>query len=183
VSNKAIRLTDGTPAREVESKMVLNGEPVTMLNVATKKGDMWVNTGTRSYTGKIEEYQRAMLYSLRYETGKDEPVKVPPDVQQFLDTWCNDLLSHDLAKVMSHYSDRYLNSGTRKGEMEWFWRQPLGLVTSTEVVITDFVPAGDRAYFTGIGSTNSGKMMLSDTSIIKENGQWKWYGNQREVAQ
>jgi len=23
--------------------------------------------------------------------------------------------------------------------------------------------------------------MLQETSIIKENGEWKWYGNQREA--
>ena len=53
----------------------------------------------------------AMLSSLRYEPVKDEPVKVPPDVQAFLDKVDSDLVSHDVAKVMSHYAERYLNSG------------------------------------------------------------------------
>jgi hypothetical protein len=42
------------------------------------------------------------------------------------------------------------------------------------------VPAGDKVHPTGFGVTNLGKGMLSETSIIKENGEWKWYGNQRD---
>jgi hypothetical protein len=182
VSDKAIRLKDGTPAREVETKMVMNGEPINMLNVATKSGDMWVNTGTRSYTGKIEDYQRVMLYSLRYETGEDKPVKVPSDIQALIDAHNSSLVSHDLAGVMSHYSDRYLNSGMRKGEAERAFRQWIGLVTTSEVVITEFISAGDIVHFAGFATFPFGKVPMQETSIIKENGEWKWYGNQRDVA-
>ena len=107
-------------------------------------------------------------------------MKVPSDVQEFLDRYRNDVLSHDLTKVMTHYSDRYLNSGTRKGELERVWRQVIGPVTSVEVGITDFEAAGDRAYLAGFSIFNRAKFMLQDTSIIKENGEWKFYGNQRD---
>jgi len=50
------------------------------------------------------------------------------------------------------------------------------------VGITDFVPAGDRAYLAGFTVTNGSKWPLYGASIIKENGEWKWYGNQRDVA-
>jgi hypothetical protein len=92
------------------------------------------------------------------------------------------MVSHDLAEVMTHYSDRYLNSGVRKGEMERMFRQIIGLVTSADVCITEFVPGGERAYLTGFAITNSGKGPLIETSIIKESGEWKWYGNQRDVS-
>jgi hypothetical protein len=120
--------------------------------------------------------------SLQIQKWRYERVKVPPDILEFLDKHCNDLISHDLAKFMTHYSDRYLNSGVRKGEMERWWRQIIGLVTSGEVGITEFVPSGDRVYLTGFGTTNLAKMMLFDASIIKENGEWKWYGNQRDIS-
>jgi hypothetical protein len=162
--------------------MVINGEPITFLNVATKKGDMLVNTGTRSYSGKIEEYQREMLYSLQYEPDKDEPVKVPPDIQDFIDSWCSAQVAHDLVKVMTHYSERFLNSGDKKGEMERYWKQGIGHLTLFQVGITELVPAGDRAYLTGFLITNYGTAPILETSIIKENGEWKWYGNQRDVS-
>jgi hypothetical protein len=182
LSNKPSQLSDGTPAREVELQMVLNGEPYNWLGVATKKGDLWINANVGSFKGKIGEDLRAIPYSLQYEPGKDEPVKVPPDVQEFLDRHCNAIVSHDVAKVMTHYSDRFLNSGVRKGEMERSWRQIIGPVTSVEVGITDFVATGDRAYLAGFISSYWGKQMLRDTSIIKENGEWKFYGNQRDIS-
>jgi hypothetical protein len=61
----------------------------------------------------------------------------------------------------------------------------IGGVTSVEVGITDFVRAGDRAYPAGFFKGFPGfwgKGMLRETSIIKESGEWKWYGNQRDVS-
>jgi hypothetical protein len=181
VSDKPSQLRDGTPAREVEFRMIVNGVPVYLLYLVTKKGDMGVSTivGSR---GKIGEDLKAILYSVEFQPDKDEPVKVPPDVQEFLDSWRSASVAHDLAKLMTHYSDRYLNSGARKGEMERLHGQIIGHVTSCEIVITDFVPAGDRAYLAGFVSIYFGKSMILETSIIKENGEWKWYGNQRDVS-
>jgi hypothetical protein len=51
-----------------------------------------------------------------------------------------------------------------------------------EYRITDYIPAGDRAYLAGFQIFNGLKIPLIPTSIIKENGEWKWYSNQREVV-
>jgi hypothetical protein len=183
VGNKAVRLSDGTPAWEVELRVVVNGESATVLNVVSEKDGVWVLTGTRSYTGKIEGYQRAMLYSLRYEQGKNDPVTVPPDVREFLDNTCSAHTSHDVAKIWAYYSDRFLLSGdTKQAFQRFFTKEWYDRETSNEIVITDFVPAGDRAYLVGFVRGFSGTTMLRETSIIKENGEWKWYGNQRDVA-
>jgi len=179
VSNKPSRLRDGTPAQEVEFRVVVNGTPLHWLELATKKGDVVVHAEISS-GAVIGEDLEAILSSLEFQPRFDEPVKLPPDVQAFLDSFCNDVVSHDLEKVMSHYSDAYLNSGMRKGEMERFFRQVIGPVTSFELGITDFVPAGERAYVAGFVSTYFGKAMLRETSIIKENGEWRWYGDQRD---
>ena len=112
----------------------------------------------------------------------DKPVKVPPDVEAFFDKVDSDILSHDLATVMCHYSERYLDSGMRKGELERSWRQNIIGITSAHGVKTDFVADGDKAYFTGFIGSWFGKSMLLETSIIKENGEWRFYGNQRDVA-
>jgi hypothetical protein len=83
---------------------------------------------------------------------------------------------------MTQFSDKYLNSGVRKGEKERFWRQWIGSITSYEVIITDFIPANDRAHLTGFVVFNGAKFPLDTPTIIKENGEWKWYGNQRDVS-
>jgi hypothetical protein len=181
-SDKQSRLRDGTPVREVELQMVLNGVPINYLSIATKKDDMWIMTGVGSERGRMREDWEAILYSLQFEPDKDKPVKVPLDIQEFFDKVNNDIVSHDLTKVMANYSDRYLNSGTRKGEMERVWREIIGLITSIKGVVTDFVPAGDRAFVAGFVIMNIGTFPISETSIIKESGEWKWYGNQRDVS-
>ena len=182
VSDKPSQLRDGSPAREVEIKVIMNDVPVPHVFLTTKMLDQWITMGVGSRSGKITEDLRAILYSLTFQPGKDEPVKPPPDIQEFLDKWCSAVLSHDLAKVMSHISDKYLNSGARKGEMERFWVQRIGLITSVEVGITDFEAEGDKAHLAGFISRNGAKYVLREASIIKENGEWRWYGNQRDVS-
>ena len=182
VSDKPVQLRDGSPAREVEIRGVWNGTPVIFWSLATKKGDVAVHVDVTTMKRTTVEYLKTFSYSLEFEPGKDEPVKVPSDVQGFLDSWRNDVVSHDVAKVMTHYSDRYLNSGEKKGEVERFWRWMIGSVTSINGTVTDFVPAGDKAYLAGFVTGNFGIGTTRETSIIKENGEWKWYGNQREVV-
>lgn len=182
VSDKPTQLRDGTPAREVEFRMVVNTVPRIDMNLVTKKGDVLIFVSLQSLDAKIEEDLKAILHSIEFQPDKDGPVKVPPDVQEFFDKHNNDLLSHDLVKLMIHYSDQYLNSGVKKGKMERFFRQFISVPTKAEVGITEFVPAGDRAYLAGFAGVGFGKGMLFETSIIKENGEWKWYGNQRDVV-
>jgi len=182
ISDKPSRLRDGTPAREFELRMLLNGAPDNVMGLVAQKGDVLVNMGVDSPNGKIGEDLKAIIYSIEFEPDKDKPVKVPPDVQEFLDKHSNDIVSHDLAKVMTHYSDRYLNSGEKKGEVERFWRWMIGSVTSISGAVTDFVPAGDKAYLAGFVTGNFGIAQTRETSIIREGGEWKWYGNQREVV-
>jgi hypothetical protein len=192
LSDKPSKLRDGTPAREFEIHMLRNGLPLNTLNLITKKADLVrivaMESAVDPVTGKTGEDLKAILYSIEFDPSKDGPVKVPPDVRQSLDKMDDDLVSHDLTKVMSHYSDRYLNSGSRKGEVERWWKENIGFMTSSRTVITDFVGEGDKAYFagfntwTGTGYWSSGTSPLSE-SLIKENGEWKWYGNQKDPAQ
>jgi len=182
VSDKPSQLRDGTLARENELRFLQNGIPGDVLCLAAKKGDEWVLLCTGSETGKTAEEMRAMIYSLEFQPGFDKPVRVPPDVQEFLTRWSSDLVSHDMGKVMAHYSEKYLNSGVRKGEAERTRRLFIDSVTSSEVVITEFLPVGDIAYLTGFSTSNLGRFPIGGTSIIKENGEWKWYGNQRDVG-
>jgi hypothetical protein len=66
--------------------------------------------------------------------------------------------------------------------LERFWRDVIGSIKSYDVGITDLIPAGDRAHVAGFAIRNGEKWPLQGTSIIKEDGVWKWYGNQREVS-
>jgi hypothetical protein len=182
LSDKPSQLRDGTPAREIEFEMVKGGALFHTMSLTAKKGDLLIITAVESRTGRVGDDLKAILYSRQDQQGKDDPVKVPPDVREFLDKFRNDVVSHDITKIMTYYSDQYLNSGMRKGETERFWRLVLGSAPSFEVGVTDFMPGGDRAYVSGFGINFFGKAPLLETSIIKEDGEWKWYGNQRDPA-
>jgi hypothetical protein len=182
VTNKPTTLKDGTPAREMEMQMILNGAPLYTRGVVTKKDDLMIVTSFGSRDGRVGEDLVTMLYSRESQPDKDVPVKVPPDVQQLLDKMNNDVVSHDVATVMSHYSDSFLNSGTRKGEMERNFRQWIGSVTSLKATITDFVAERDKAHLAGFVTINGATFPTMETSIIKENGEWRYYGNQRDPA-
>ena len=43
---------------------------------------------------------------------------VPPDIQEFLDQWSSDIVSHDVENIMTYYSDKYLDSGETKIAVE-----------------------------------------------------------------
>jgi hypothetical protein len=183
VSDEPSQLRDGTPAREIQAEMVIQGSPRRFLLLAAKKDDLWVQVNVASAKAQRGEDLKAVAYSLNLQRDAEKPVKVPADVQELLDRHCSASVAHDLAKVMANYSDRYRNSGSRKGERELFLRAFLGSTTSCEIVITDFVSAGDVAHIAGsVTHSPLVKGPLQETSIIKENGEWKWYGNQRDVA-
>jgi hypothetical protein len=185
-SDKPSRLRDGTPAREFELHMLLNGAPFDTMGLAAKKGDLLINMAVGSVNGKIGEDLKAILYSIEFQPEKDKPMEVPADVRAFLDKVDDDIVSHDVAKVMSHYSDRFLNSGVRKGEVERYWRQFIHYWISARRVVTGFFPEGGRAYLSGFAISNVGTFPITwpiSDSIIKEDGEWKFYGNQRNVAQ
>jgi hypothetical protein len=182
VGDKPSQLRDGTTAREVEVQMIMNGMPFYVLFLGVTRGDMVIQTHVRSLTGRIGEDLKAIPYSMEFQPDKDRPVQVPPDVEEFLKKSGNDLLSHDVTRVMANYSDRYLNSGMRKREVEQDLRRWISTVTSLTGATTEFVQTGDRAYLTGYTVFNFGTFPNPQNAIIKENGEWKWYGNQRDVV-
>ncbi len=186
-SDKPSKLRDGTPAREVEIKIVHGDQAVNIMYLATIKDDLLIYASVGPLSGKVEKNLKAIAYSFEFQPGKEKRVNLPPDVQEFLDRNCRAHVVFNVAQLMTYYSDRYLNSGRRKGEMEKINSQMFIPIKSCEIGITEFVSEGDRAYLAGFiigywGKEMMQKKMLQEISIIKENGEWKWYGNQRDVV-
>ncbi len=117
--------------------------------------------------------------SIKIKPGKEELVKLTPDIKEFIDLYNKDQLSHDIKKLMSHWSDQFLNNGTNKAQVETFINTYLPYMTSSEWGITVFEPKGAKAYLAGYSTSNFGTYPL-EFRLIKENGQWKVYGNQKK---
>ena len=136
-----------------------------------------------SQSGKIGDHLTAILQSLSYEPHEDKPVEVPADVRAFLNAFSKAWVSHDLPRIMGNWSDRYLQSGVGRGETERVLRPLMNLVTNHEITVTEFVPEGDKAHLAAFAVINGVfRFLTAAATIIKEDGQWKWYGNQRDVA-
>ncbi len=190
LSDKPSQLKDGTPAweREIEYVSKISSRKVNDFGLMTKKGLVWVAIHLDDDKGRIGEDLRRIAYSLTFQPGREEPVNVPPDVRAFLDMYRIDVLSGDLKTVMAHFSDRFLWGDMGKAFVEPGLRNDpanqRGII-SFEPTVTVFEPRGDKAYVDGFwlrkakGDADAVKIPMFFQQIIKENGQWKWYGNQK----
>jgi len=199
LSDKPTHLKDGTPAREVQLEWVTNGSMGTGaglkrndFHLITKKDQTFVDVQLGTGEEKIGEDLKRIAYSLTFLPGREEPVKVPPDVRAFLDMWCVDMMSHDLKTIMAHFSDRFRHSGTSKPFIEQVFRNdPFSPIRqsliSCKPTVTVFEARGDKAYVDGFilnvdkvkGETTTTKIPMLFQQIINEHGQWKWFGNQK----
>jgi len=191
LSDKPSQLKDGTPAREAEVGYIYpNGPKLNVFMLTTKKDDIWIMLTLTDDKGTIGDDLKSIAYSLKVPQGKQEPVKVPPDVQAFLDKFCSDVNSGDAGRIMTNYSDQYLDHRMYKGDMEQWYRNdpfsPIQLgITSGTLTVTIFEPRGDKAYLAGFfggklkGGAPGPTSPINDNQLIKENGQWKWFGNQK----
>jgi hypothetical protein len=181
VIDKPTRLRDGTPAREVELTMLANGQHRDVASLTIAISDVLILATAWSPEERVSAELRASLYSLELQPERGDSPKVPSDVQEFLNRFCADVVSHDVDRIASHFSDRFLASGERRAPAGQNWKQIAGAITSCRAVVTDFVPAEEKAHLAGFLVFNTGKCVLMGTSIIREDGEWKWYGNQRDV--
>ena len=158
LSEKPSQLKDGTTTREVELEFVpKNGPKMNHFILMTRKGLTWISITLGNDKGKIGEDLKNYAYSLTFQPSREEPVKVPPDVRAFLNKWSSDLASGDVERIMSNFSDQFLNQGMKKAVQEqWFRSSPFSPdaagVTSHEATVTVFEPQGDKAYLDGFVS-------------------------------
>ncbi len=197
---KPSRLKDGFPAREIEVEgrpkygqtggKVTEGPQLTHYFLMTKRDiATWVYLLLVEEKARFNEDLKKIAYSLTFLPDREEPVAVPTDVRAFLEMFCTDMVSRDVTAIMAHFSDRYLHSGVQKAYQEQWYRThpemfpPPG--RTLEPVVTVYEGQGDRAYVDGFllvktqdGTTNA-KAPMNIKQIIKEQGRWKWFGNQR----
>jgi protein associated with RNAse G/E len=179
IDNKGSKLDDGTKIQETVIEWVYSsGAKLNTLLTTAAKGKIWIMVFI-SDTKEISEDLRKVAYSLKIKPGKEELVKLTPDIKEFIDQYNKDQLSHDIKKLMSHYSDKFLSNGTNKAQVEAFTNSWLAFITSSKWGITVFEPKGEKAYLAGYAINNFGTYPI-ELMLMKENGQWKIHGNQKK---
>jgi len=193
LSDKPTQLADGTPAQEAEIEWTfMDGPRLNTFVLAAKKDATWIWVHIHHDQGKIGDDLKRIAYSLKLMPAQEKPVQVPDDVRAFLDRVAGNMVSHDLSKIMADYSDNFLCTGTSKDSAGWMIQTspdgPIiraGGVTSMSATVTVFESHGDKAYIDGFFTSKYKEdptpvtAAMANQQIIKENGQWKWYGNQK----
>ena len=179
IDNKGSKLADGTKVQETVIEWGhSSGAKLNTLLATAAKGKIWIMVFI-SDTKEISEDLRKVAYSVKIKPGKEALVKLTPDIKEFIDQYIKDQLSHDIKRVMSHFSDQFLNNGAKKAQVEAFTNNYLPFMTSSEWGITVFEPKGAKAYLAGYSTSNFGTYPL-EMMLMKENGQWKIHGNQKK---
>ncbi|MDQ7821201.1 MAG: SAM-dependent methyltransferase [Candidatus Eremiobacteraeota bacterium] len=119
-----------------------------------------------------------------------QALEPPRDIGAFLDEYCAALSKHDVSAVMSSYSDSYLDGGEDKLAIQLFWdhslmRPSYRAMKGVRIFLTRCEVKGDRAEINGYIRSSIGLDPLTidpdePAVIVREQGRWKWYGNQRK---
>jgi ketosteroid isomerase-like protein len=107
--------------------------------------------------------------------------KPPADVQKFLDDFGAAAEGKDVDAILSFYSDKFLLNGRGKDSLRQVWQRAMKASPKRtfKVVLKKFEQKGNIGYVAGSILTNGHTMSLRSNMIIKENGAWRWYGNQQ----
>ena len=105
----------------------------------------------------------------------------PADLVQMFKDYDAAMVSKDMDRIMAFYSSRYHHDGRTKATQPEFIRSWISMISKFEMRPTRFAAINDdHAYIEAKGTTDVFALSKAfDYQVIKENGQWKWLGNQK----
>ena len=114
---------------------------------------------------------------------KSPLIKSPEYVQPFFDQYRKDILTHGLKKISVHYAANFRQDGYDRQAFLKVLDNTIGFVTDYVIKLTKFEPDKNNSNIVSIdGSVDLGSITVpfaEGSMIIKEDGVWKWYGNQK----
>lgn len=109
-----------------------------------------------------------------------KPAELTEDAKAFLDGFNQAIHDMDRPGIVSAVSDRFLVNGAGKEMFLGVILDSLAYIKTIKFVLTGFEPEGDTARIEGAIQDKYFEAPLSPgIMLIKEDGRWKWYGNQK----
>lgn len=109
-------------------------------------------------------------------------VTVPADIQTLMDQLVKDMRIFDIDKLRTHFSDNYKQDGRNREQHLSYLSGISGAFSKCEQKITKFEVDKNNPYivhYDGYFSFGSGdNYPFTGRMLIKEDGKWKFYGNQ-----
>jgi len=117
---------------------------------------------------------------------RNRPVKkpliaaqLPAEVEGFIAAYDQARFDKNGAKIADSFSDRFLHSGVTKQLALSFLSGALSYTAEAKTIITRFEPEGDEAEIdVALKDKYFETYVMIGSKLIRENGNWKWYGNQ-----
>ncbi len=106
-------------------------------------------------------------------------VELPTDVKTFITDYDQARFNKDVVTMADLMSDRFLHDGVTKQMALRFLSGTLSYTSEAKTIITKFEPEGDEAKIdVSLKDKYFEAPFMTGSKLIKENGHWKWYGNQ-----
>jgi len=108
-----------------------------------------------------------------------EAVELPTDVKAFISDYNQATFNKDMVTITEFISDRFLYNGVTKQMALRFLSGTLPYTSEAKSIITRFEPEGDEVKIdVWVKDKYFEAPFMAGSKLIKENGHWKWYGNQ-----
>lgn len=110
-------------------------------------------------------------------------IEFPETVRPFFEQYRKDILTYDMSKISAHYATNFRQDGYDREAFLKLLNGNIRLMSKYTIKLTKFETDKSNPQIVLIdGSVDLGPVTVpfADRSmIIRENGVWKWYGNQR----
>jgi CubicO group peptidase (beta-lactamase class C family) len=122
--------------------------------------------------------------SVQRKRPPNKPLKameLPNDIKAFINDTNQARFNKNLVTMADLISDQFLYDGVTKQMVLGFIKVGLSYTSEAKIIITKFEPEpeGDIAKIEYVLKDKYFESpLMTDRMLIKENGQWKWYGNQ-----
>jgi CubicO group peptidase (beta-lactamase class C family) len=106
-------------------------------------------------------------------------VELPTDVNAFVTDYNQATFNKNMVTIADLISDRFLHNGITKQMALKFLSGTLSYTSEAKIIITKFEPEGDETKIDVLLKDKYFEVsFMTGSKLIKENGHWKWYGNQ-----
>ena len=106
-------------------------------------------------------------------------VELPPDVKTFISDYNQARYHKDIEKMSELISNRFLHEGFTKQMAVRFLTGTKSYTSEAKIIITRLELIEEKAVVdVWLKDKYFESLFMKGSSLIKENGNWKWYGNQ-----
>jgi hypothetical protein len=186
LSDKEIKLNDGTTAQEVEIEFwVKSGPQLNTYYVIVPKNDIWIVANILDDKKISDDFKKIPL-SIKLNKEEVKLIAIPDDIQKFFDRLSNAMISRNEEKIFACYSEKFMDNGMKKEDLIKFSKMNntnmgnMPKMTGFKYNVVKMEVKDNVTHINGFSESDTMGKMPMDLYIMKEESEWKLFGNQKE---